>query len=247
MAIIQDYIDRQLPTTPKEEIGIGGFTALVRMRERYALTAEIPATPVENGAVVHDHVILKPVVITIEGNVSDVYKKPSETIRQFQRVQAEIGNVTSQYAPERTQTQLSKISALANDAADAVRRIDNLIATGDQIANLFGNRDTDTKGNRETFIDTMEAYYYAGTPISIDMPYRRFDMMIITSFVVSYDNEIDATGFSLEVQKLTLAELEYSKLKTPAAGLNGQTKGIADKGAQAGKPVSSSIIYSVLN
>lgn len=246
MAVIQDYIDRQVSGTPKQEIGIGGFTALVRVRERYNLSAEVPATPVENGSVVHDHVILKPLTISIDGNVSDVHKRASEAIRQFQRVQAEIGNVTSQYAPARTQAQLSRVSVLANDAADAVRRIDNLIATGDQIADLFGNRDA-AKGNQETFIDTMEAYYFAGVAISIDMPFRRHDNMIITSFMFAYNNEIKTTTFSLEAQKIQLSDLVFAETATPAAGLNGQADALASKGAQEGKPVSSSLAFSAIN
>lgn len=247
MARIQDYIDKRFEQdTPKQEIGIGGFTALARTRERYALTADVPMTPVENGSYVNDHVILKPLIINIEGDISDLVLNASPSVRQFQRLQAEIGNVTSQYAPSRTQVQASLANSLANDAADAIRRLDNLIDTGAQVIDYFGNHDEGSKGWRELFIDTMEAYRNAGQPISIDMPYRRCDNMVITAFVSSYDNEIDSTTFSIEAQQIKYADLRYVKIKTPAAGLNGQTKDPVSKGSQAGKPVES-FFYQVLD
>ena len=247
MAVILDYIDRQLSTPKKEEVGIGGFTALVRVSESYNLSADVPSTPVESGAIVNDHIIRKPLTLSISGDVSDLYKKPSETIRQFQKSQAEIGNVTSQYAPSRTQAQLSKANSLANDAVDALRRIDNLIDTGNQAADLFGNRDSDTKGGQEAFLDAMESYYFSGTPLSVDMPYRRHDMMVITSLTSSYDNKTNSTTFSIDLQKIVLAELEFAELTKPSIGTGGQLDKESKKGAQAGKKVESSFIFEVFN
>lgn len=245
MARIADYLNRDTQSAPQQEVGIGGFTALVRVRESYNLTAQAPATPVEDGSVVNDHIILDPLTISIEGDVSDVHLRESPAIRTLIQTQAEIGNITSQYAPDRTQTQLTQIAALANDALDATRRIDALLDTGEQIAELFGNQDTGSTTNRQRFLDHMEALRNGKQLISIDMPYRRLDRMVITSLTVRTDNETDSTGFTLEAQQVRLAELRFAAVQRRAEGLNGQTDPEANKGTQAGEPVERSLIANI--
>ncbi len=245
MGVVANFIDRQVADPQQNEIGIGGFTALVRISDRYALTAEMPSTPVEDGSFVNDHIIRKPMTLSIEGDVSDVHLRGSPVIRQFQQAQAVIGDLSAKYAPARTQAQLQKISALANTAADAVRRIDSLIDSGQQILDYFGNEDTESKGLQEQFLDAMEALYNSGQVFAIDMPFRRHENMGITSFVAAYDNEINSTSFTLEVQQLRFADLQFVEITTPASGLNGQTTGEVDQGTQDGEPAEQSFVFAI--
>ena len=245
MGVVADFIDRQVADPQQNEIGIGGFTALVRVSERYALTAELPTTPVEDGSYVNDHIIRKPMTLSIEGDVSDVYVPGSPAVRQFQQVQAVIGDLSAKYAPARTQAQLERVSALANTAADAVRKIDGLVDTGQQILDFFGNEDDESKSPQEQFLDAMEALYNSGQVFAIDMPFRRHENMGITSFVAAYDNEINSTSFTLEVQQMRFADLQFVEITTPAPGLNGQTTGEVDQGTQEGEPVEQSLLTAV--
>ena len=232
--MLQSYLDRQIEPAQDKEIGIGNFTALVRVSESYKLTADAPATPVEDGSFVNDHIVLKPLVLHIEGEVSDVHLVPSPIARGFQRIQAEVGNVVSQYAPARTQAQLSRVNALANDAADAVRKIDNLLDTGEQILNMFGNNDDEAKTVQEQFLDAMESLYYGKQVIAIDMPFRRHDNMVLTLVDIAYDNAVGATTFTIEALQIKFAELQFTETTTPADGVGGQLDGLTDGGAQTG-------------
>lgn len=243
--MLQSYLDRQIEPAQDKEIGIGNFTALVRVSESYKLTADAPATPVEDGSFVNDHIILKPLVLHIEGEVSDVHLVASPIVRGFQRIQAEVGNVISQYAPARTQAQLSRASALANDAADAVRKIDNLLDTGEQILNLFGNNDADSKTVQEQFLDAMESLYYGKQAIAIDMPFRRHDNMVLTLVDISYNNEIGATSFTIEALQIKFAELQFVETTTPSAALEGQIDGLTDGGTQEGTKIVESFASSI--
>jgi len=245
MARVQSFIDRRRQEPQQQEIGIGGFTALVRMRERYNLTAEVPATPVEDGSFVNDHIILKPFTLTIEGDVSDVHIRQSPMTRQFTRLLAEVGDVTPQYAPARTQSQVQQVAVLANDAADAIRRIDNLLDTGEQTLDFFGNRDSESKSLQEQFLDAMEALYFGKQVIAIDAPFRRHERMVITSLSTNYDNQTDSTSFSLEAQQIQFAELQFVQVSTPSPALGGQTQEQTSKGTQAGKPVPRSLLTNI--
>jgi len=242
MARLSDYLNRETQTPAQEEIGIGGFTALVRIRESYKLTASAPATPVEDGSVVNDHIILDPLTISIEGDVSDVHLRAAPILRATRPTQAEIGNLASQYAPARTQAQLSQISTLANDALDAAQRIDTLLDAGEQIGSLFGNQDAGSATNRQQFLDYLEALRNGKQLISIDMPYRRLDRMVITSLTINYDNEADSSSFTLEAQQVRLVELQFAKIQKRAKGTNGQTDAETNKGKQAPEQVECSFL-----
>lgn len=248
MTRIADYLNRHLPDTPAQEVGIGGFTALVRIRETYKLTADMPTSYVEDGSPSNDHIILNPLMLTIEGDVADVFVEgTANATRLLRTAQAEIGNLTSVYAPLRTVSQLSRVSALANKAADAVRRLDDFIDRGEQFATLFGNQDTAGKSLQEQFLGAMESLHYGKQPFAIDMPFRRHEGMVITSFTATTDNQTDVTSFTLEAQQLRTNAIERVQVRKPAAGTQGQLEGVKAKGPQAGKTVPRSLLGNIVD
>ena len=245
MAVVRDYLERNIPGIQTTEIGIGGFTAVVRVREKYTLLAEVPDTPVEDGSFVHDHIILKPITLSIEGDVSDVHLRASPITRKFERVQAEIGNLTAQYAPARTVSQLEKVGVLFNNVSDAINRIDNFIDTGSQALDYFGNKDTASKGLQEQFLDAMESLHNGKQAFTIDMPYRSHQNMVIISLVTETDNETAVTTFTLEAKQIQYAEVIFADISTPAPGLDDQTKQQIEKGTQEGAAVVESLATQI--
>ena len=124
----------------KVPVGIGGFTLFARVADSFKLESEVPGTAVESGKEQHDHIILKPLTLTITGSVADIMLLANPAIAAIQSAQAEASNVASQYLGPQTQAQLQQLSALANQAADAVRALNNLLDTGTQLLELFGDR-----------------------------------------------------------------------------------------------------------
>jgi hypothetical protein len=244
MAGVTDFLNRQREGDPKDEIGIGGFTALARVRERYAYSSSVPNSPVEDGSFRNDHIILNPLILTIEGNVSDIYLRPSPLVRDAQRLLGEVGNVT-QFLPARTQAQASRVAAVANDAADAIRRVNAIIRAGQQALRFFGNQDEAAKSNIEQFIDAMEALHLGKQLISIDMPFRRHDNMVITSLTVDRNNEEEALSFSITAQQFRFVQTIFVEVARPAAGTGGQTEAEVAKGVQEGAPAERSLLASL--
>jgi len=248
MGLVSDFLSSKISDVPKSEIGIGGFTAFVRVNDSTHFESEIPATPLEDGSVVNDHIILKPLRISIEGDVSDVHVRASPLIRQLQTKSAEIGNFTSLFAPAATQSQLSKVAEYANTALDAVHALDNMIGKGRQLLDMFGNHDA-RKSNQNKFVDYMEAAHLGRQLIDIDMPYRQRTNMRITSFTLSTDNQDNSTSFTIEAEKMQFAELIYANVaaKKPSAGTGGQLETKKDKGAQHGKKVPASLASQIMS
>jgi len=244
MSIIRNYIDGQFRNEKKEEVGIGGFTALARVMEKTVRTSDVPTVFLEDGSPISDHIIRKPLTIVIEGNVSDVHIRPSNLISAIRRVQQTLGIIT-QYEPGRTTDQVSKVSALINNAVNAIDKIDSEINAGQQLAGYLGLIGEASGSNIKSFVDNMETHFAGSTPISIDMPYNKYDRMRITSLEVEKDNENSAISFRLEAQQINFVKnllVPLTIVKDPADNVDGQCDDVEDKGVQNGEEVPHSFI-----
>jgi len=247
MARIEDYLNRKFEKTPTKRIGIGGFSALVRIEERTSKTSDSPMTPVEDGSFVNDHIILNPVRLSIQGDVSDIFVEPSPILAELKRTQSTVGKIT-QYAPPKTQSQVQQANALANDIADVVRAADALIGAGESVVNFFGNKDNSSKGNRELFIDAMDSLFYGKQLFPIETEYRLYENMVMTSFEVRHNNSTESTQFSIEAIEFRFATTVFTELASapnPADGTNGQLQVETSKGAQTGEKVDESLATTI--
>lgn len=249
MANIGQLIASARNREPKlEEVGIGGFTLLAIVRQSFSLTSRAPTSYLEDGEYANDHIVNDPLILTIEGEVSDIHIRRNPALELQRRVSAQIGAITK-YLPLRTQSQIGKIEALINDAADAARKINAAIEDGRNAWDFFGNKDSQSKGIQEQFIDFIESVFYGKQLINIDMPYRTHKNMSI-SISVDSDNITNSTSFVITAKRLRFAETELAELTDffPAAsiGLGGQEQGEKDKGAQTGEKQEESLLSFIL-
>lgn len=229
----------------KQEVGIGGFVLLARVRDSFTLSSRAPDAFLEDGSSASDQIVNDPLTLIIEGEVSDIHIRRNPALELQRRVASQVGAITK-YAPLRTQSQISRVSALINDAADAVRKIDAIIDDGRNAWEFFGNKDTDSKGLREQFIDFIESIHYGKQLINIDMPFRTHESMRITSIVVNADNIDEPFSFVINAKKIRFASTEVTDITDyfPAAsnGIGGQEQQQKDKGAQKGEETSESLL-----
>lgn len=228
-----------------QEIGIGGFRTYSRIRERVNYQADIPISFVETGSPISDHRIIQPLSVSIEGVVGDIYLPQGALSSTVGRIQAEIGNVT-QYLPTRTQTQISKVSALVNDAADAVRRIEALIDSGEQVLDLFRNRSVQANPLQFQFIETMESLFRTGSIFNVETRYRIYWDMVITNLMFEVNNETDEIRFMIDLQEWREASIEFVEVaRNPGGGAADAVSGKQDKGVQRGDDVEQSLLTTI--
>jgi len=239
---IRDYLNGQFagePDTDAETVGIGGFTAFAQISEKFKRSAKVPTTFLEDGSHVNDHIIREPLTVSIEGNVSDLFVLPSEPVAILQEHQAQIGKIT-QYAPARTQAQLSRVSGLVNDFTSAMDKADALISSAQGAAKYLGNQDKEAQTNIESFLDAMKGLQATDKLIKISTSFKTYTDMYITSLEVTRDNQNRAINFTLEAQKVRIAQTLFTKTtaaQNAAIATAGQTDGETDKGAQEGEEV----------
>ena len=241
---IREYLGSQFGSDEQEAVGIGGFTTAARVRERVSRSASVPVTFLEDGSHINDHIIRNPLSLSIDGNVSDSFAMPNPAIAALQSAQAQVGNIT-QYAPARTQAQISRVSGLANDFTNAIDKVDNFLDSSNRVASYLGLQDDTAKSNIENFIDTMESLQEGEQLISIDMPFRTYDQMYITSLEITRNNQTNALDFTMELQQFRFADtisVQISAASNPSSATNGQTEGEKDKGVQEGEEVTESLL-----
>jgi hypothetical protein len=243
---IRDYLSSQFGNDEQEAVGIGGFITAARVSERVNRSASVPTTFLEDGSHINDHIIRNPLTLSIEGNVSDSFFMPSPVIAALQAAQAQSGSI-SQYAPARTQAQLSKVSGLATDFISAVDKVDNFLSSSNRVAAYLGFQEKES--NIEDFIDTMESLQEGQQLISIDMPFRTYDQMYITSLEITRTNQTNSLDFTMELQQFRFADtifVEISAAPAASTATNGQTESSKDKGVQEGADVPDSLLSSTL-
>lgn len=240
------FINRERFKTPGiQRIGIGGFTLFARVRESVSLTAGIPISYVEDGSPLNDHIIREPEKLKIEGVVGDIYRGGDTFTLQNTPLLDTLGAINA-YVPRVTSFQAVVMDGLRNTANDATNRLNELLNAGNQALNFLGNQDFSSKPLGEQFVDAMENIYYGNQLISIEMPYRKYDNMALTSVVADRDNTGNAITFIVEAMRFRVAETTYAKVervdKNPAPSTGGQTKDVKDMGAQAGEKREQSFL-----
>lgn len=233
----------------REEIGIGGFTAFARVREQETITASAPSTPLEDGSLAHDHIIINPLQLNIEGRVADIHVKPRAEVTLFRRGLAEIGNI-SKYLPARTRSQINRAAALVVTVDNYAQKLKAVIADGRQAFEFFGSKDPE-QNNREKFLEMLNEHYDDKELIQIETRSQVYERMVITSRVISRDNTTDdSLDFKITAQQLRFAEVIYTDIqkhfKSPAPGDAGdQTKGQESKGLNDAPEVETSLATSL--
>jgi hypothetical protein len=141
------------------------------------------------------------------------------------------------------------VSGLATDFISAVDKVDNFLESSNRVASYLGLQDDTAKSNIENFIDTMESLQEGEQLISIDMPFRTYEQMYITSLEITRTNQTNSLDFTMELQQFRFADtifVEISAASNPSSATNGQTEGAKDKGVQEGEEVTESLLSSTL-
>lgn len=231
-----------------QQIGIGGFTAGVRIEENIILESEVPDSPLENGSVASDHVINKPVIVSFTGVIGDIDLKPVPVIDITTRANQNLGAV-SVLIPPRTQTQISKINGLVSSAYDIAKRVDGLVAAGEQIFSIF--EPNQSKSASDQFFAAINQLREAKALIDIETNFGIYKNMAIisTSLPRSLGQQKDLV-YSIRAKQLTFAETVFSQVKelkrNPGTGLQGQAQDLIDKGVNSGKEVQESLLSKIV-
>ena len=205
--IVKGYLYKK--KDEKQTVGIGGFNLDVRFDSSINFTMVAPENYVEDGSVINDHIINDPITLSISGEVADIHLKPKfddfvlETIRE--KVQFKVINTVL------TKQQQQKIQ----DVVDKISSVVKLVNKGFDIYNRFNNRNkpiSKVRTVQDDFFDFLESNYINKRLITIEMPFRNYENMLITSLTITKDNSTNQKlKYSLSAKEIRFAEIAYAK------------------------------------
>ena len=205
--IVKGYLYKK--KDEKQTVGIGGFNLDVRLDSSINFTMVAPENYVEDGSVINDHIINDPITLSISGEVADIHLKPMfddfvlETIRE--KVQFKVINTVL------TKQQQQKIQSVV----DKIQSVVKLANKGFDIYNRFNNRNKPISKARtvqDDFFDFLESNYINKRLITIEMPFRNYENMLITSLTITKDNSTNQKlKYSLSAKEIRFAEIAYAK------------------------------------
>ena len=205
--IVKGYLYKK--KDEKQTVGIGGFNLDVRFDSSINFTMVAPENYVEDGSVINDHIINDPITLSISGEVADIHIKPKfddfvlETIRE--KVQFKVINTVL------TKQQQQKIQSVVDKISSVVK----LVNKGFDIYNRFNNRNkpiSKVRTVQDDFFDFLESNYINKRLITIEMPFRNYENMLITSLTITKDNSTNQKlKYSLSAKEIRFAEIAYAK------------------------------------
>lgn len=225
-----------------QEIGIAGFKTLSYVRQKAERTLSVPVSYLESGNPVNDHIVRNPIIIDIEGVVSNQFVVLQSSPPLDTRARAVIGKINA-FLPERTLAETQKVTQLIDTISDRARDLDNLVNRTKNLYSYLGNQ-SETKNNIGEFIRHIDSVQKSDTLVSIEFKYERFDNMAITFFDYEVDNEKESLDFRITATQLRFADTifveETNGAKNPSQDLGGKTESTTNKGSQKGtEPVES--------
>lgn len=246
----QDYKAGQsqaLDSSSTQEVGIGGFTLFARVSDSTAYETQSPTSTVEDGSYIGDHLINGPIKINISGEVADVFVKRAPVSASQSRLPA-IAAISS-FLPRRTQSQMRRAVTTAISASNQYNALSARFKAGlagvAQLTNGSAGSSPLTDGSagrksiREQFIDFIESIHYGRQLVTIGMPFRKHENMVINSVTITRDNQRNALTFTLTAQKFRIAKTVFSDVsqfyKKPAPAVKSQVGPVKDKGVQTPK------------
>lgn len=231
-----------------EAVGIAGFKLFARVNETTTYKSIVPTQVLEDGTVVSDDIINEPVTIIITGTVGDIHIDLAELPERPAAEQGGVGAITAML-PSRTQAQLNKVRAINNSVTDAMNKVSNFISVGKSAFNLTSGGNT-AKPLREQFLDFIEAVYYGNQLIDVEVAYRTFSSMAITSLTVRTDAKSAQTDFEITLQHVETRAAAYTDIsefyRAPSGGFGSSTAGASDKGAQNPKDGKQKSVLSAV-
>ncbi len=227
-----------------EKIGIGGFLFYASGGETSTKTATVTSNPVEDGSPVNDHIIKNPKVISIEGEVADIFIESENRPKLIQEIFPPVG-IIQDYLPSRTQTQLGKINGLLATVNDFFTAADVAIGKGVQLYDFFTGVQSDTSITSK-FLEFFDQVYESSSLLDVECVDTIYTNMAITSFVVNKANP-NNYSFTISLSKVTEVKTTLIQLVSNASGdAKAQGADVADKGTQQTQEVDQSFASALL-
>lgn len=227
--------------------GISGWVFDVPTGEEITLPADVTDHPTENGSFVSDHVVVKPVMVTLSGYVGNlVYRSPQpgsveyvadQITSKLLAVNAFLGPLT-QGATQKAAAAVSQVGYVASLANAVKKKATNVI-------NFLKGAEKEPDPQTIAYHE-LKALWKSKQIVSLQTYWEFFGTMIITNVSARHDDKADDyTDISITLKEIRLVDVETTEVQDdlfPAANTQ-QDAAEIDKGKIGGKEEQQSLLY----
>lgn len=254
-------------TSDSDYLGFDGrFTLDARIDEKLSQASTVTKFYLEDGSNAGDHIIVDPVMLTINGEVGKVTYQQSYLQQGYLKARSQLGSIGI-YIPNRTLSQISKISKTVNQVTNGLRLAEDI---SNEIGSIgaYGENDLGLKGlSQYTDIDSLlggkkvknlesdflafvKDYVTNRKTLKVDTAkFGRLENMVITNYSLSTNNVDNSISYTIDLQELRKVKSQLTPISALAKNAAGdalkQIGNKVDKGVVQG--VKKSLVTNIKN
>lgn len=205
------YLDDRATTlvSPKSAEGIAGFVFDVPGNDEIRLATDVTDHVTENNAFINDHVVNKPIEITLTGFQGEIVFRGATGIPGiFQDVQNRLETVEA-YLGDRTPGFIQQAQTIIGQQQQALSVLNQTLDQVQNIVGLFEGADPEATRQQQAY-QQLVALRNARTPVTVQTPWNYFDSMIIRD--ISF-RQGETTQDMSEIS-ITLKEFRVAQIRT---------------------------------
>ncbi len=244
---VSDYLDKKIGAIisipGSKNKGIAGWVFDIPTGESVDLSSDISEHYTESGSFVNDHVVLKPIRITLSGFIGElVFRVPQPgsaeyALEQIQNrlliVNSYLGPL-SQGATQKAAAIVAKAAYIFNQAQAMAKRAQNLVG-------MFSGADTGESAQTKAYLELV-ALWASKQILNVQTPWALFSSMIIETVSAKQDDQAnDYSDISITLKEIRFANVQTvsfdNNLFPPASSAQGAPT--TSNGISSGAPVKS--------
>jgi hypothetical protein len=205
-----DYLNQltsgKFKVKPSGLKGIGGFVFDYEADTSVTMSADITDHYAENGSVLNDHRVVKPLRVTLRGFVGELkYERTAGLAGFLSLLQSKMGVIPA-YLGDYTPQMLGKVQAVVTKGQDVVNKINNYAERTKNIVGMFQKSAPGQTKQQQAFASLL-AMHKAGTVMTVDYvgPQRPPSVSVVTPWV---------TLDSMMIETITITQDEGNKYQS---------------------------------
>ena len=189
-----------------EETNISGWKFSVNQREGIELSADITDHAIESGSFIHDHVVNKPVRITLSGFVGElVYEGPGPIGAALESMQGAAGALPGMLGPFSPQA-LNGVTQTIAKANQVVQRVESYISTAKNAIDKI--KSGGKTAQARAFLE-LENSWKLKDVMTVQTPWQFYDRMMIESISITQEEDSDEiSDIAVTLKQITVARVE---------------------------------------
>ncbi len=231
--------------------GIAGWVFDIPTGETVDLNSDITEHYTESGSFVEDHIVLKPIQITLTGFKGElIYTRPvKNSFQDAATVLASVLSMVPAYANPLTPQASAKAARVITQAQYIAKQAEDIQKRGSNLVKFFTGDDNSQNLQQKAF-SQISALWNSKQIVTVQTPWTYFDNMAIVNIGFKQDaNSNDYTDITVVLKEMRFVNVETTTFDSGAykSAIDAQKAAPADNGqAQGSEVTGDSALYKAI-